>query len=383
MKIIHMADSHLGFSSYSRLDQHGQNRIEEMVYTGFDQAIDKIIRLRPDAVVHAGDVFHHVRPKIKPLFIFKTGLDRLNDAGIPVVVISGNHDAPKSYSLTSPFRLFERMDEVHIAQRYKYERFELGDCSFHCIPFCLEPGDYVEEFRKIEHSNSNGDVLVMHGLVESLKNRRMRSVGEHELSDSLLKRDFNYIALGHFHGQSRIAENAWYSGSVEYFNFGEAQDQKGMLLVDLERGDVKPVEVRQRCMIDHPAVDCTGLSSEEIAEQLMDLCDSDLVKDKMVRIILKNVNRAAYRSIDPLRINRLGASALYLKIRAEFADEQERIERPVDRQRLDVEFARFMEDEAVKDRIPRTIKDEVIDYGSKLMKRAVLSRSAEVLDASK
>ena len=24
MKIIHLADSHLGFSSYSRLDEHGQ-----------------------------------------------------------------------------------------------------------------------------------------------------------------------------------------------------------------------------------------------------------------------------------------------------------------------------------------------------------------------
>ncbi len=45
MKIIHLADSHLGFSSYGRLDQHGQNRIEEMVYSGFEQAIEKIIQL--------------------------------------------------------------------------------------------------------------------------------------------------------------------------------------------------------------------------------------------------------------------------------------------------------------------------------------------------
>jgi DNA repair protein SbcD/Mre11 len=382
LKIIHMADSHLGFSSYSRLDQHGQNRIEEMVYAGFDQAIDRIIQLRPDAVVHAGDVFHHVRPKIKPLFVFKTGLDRLIDAGIPIIVISGNHDAPKSYNLTSPFRLFERVKDVHIAQRYRYERFEVGDHNFHCIPFCLEPGDYVDEFHKIERSNSNNDVLIMHGLVESLKNRKMRSVGEHELNDSLLKRDFAYIALGHFHGQSQIAENAWYSGSVEYFNFGEANDRKGMLQVDLERGVAKPVEVRPKYMIDHPAVDCAGLSSEEIAEQLMDLCDRDEVKDKMVRVILKNVNRAAYRSIDPGRITRLGAPTLYLKIRAEFADDQERFERPVDRLRLHEEFARFMEDEAAEDRIPRAIKDEVMDYGSKLMKRAVLSRNTEALDAS-
>ena len=38
-----------------------------MIYEGFDLAIDKIIELMPDAVVHAGDVFHHVRPRIRPL----------------------------------------------------------------------------------------------------------------------------------------------------------------------------------------------------------------------------------------------------------------------------------------------------------------------------
>lgn len=378
MKIVHMADSHLGFSSYSRLDQHGQNRIEEMVYAGFDQAVDKIIELRPDAVIHAGDVFHHVRPKIKPLVVFQKGLERLTDKGIPVIVISGNHDAPKSYSLTSPFRLFDRMRDVHISQRYQYERFEVGDSSFHCIPFCLEPQDYLAEFEKIERSGR--DVLIMHGLVESLRNKKMRSVGEHELKDSLLKSDFDYIALGHFHGQTQIAENAWYSGSVEYFNFGEAGDNKGMLFVDLEKGQAKPVEVRPKYMIDHPGVDCSGMSSEEIAEKIMDLCDREKIRDKMVRISLKNVNREAYRSIDLSKLNRLGAPALFLKIKPEFADEHEMVERPVDRLKLHEEFARFMEDEASQGRIPGAIKGDVVAYGSELMKKAVLARN-EVSDA--
>ncbi len=378
MRIVHLADSHLGFSSYSRLDQHGQNRIEEMVYAGFNQAIDRIIQLRPDAVVHAGDVFHHVRPKIKPLVVFKRGLQKLADEGIPVIIISGNHDAPKSYSSTSPFLLFEGMRDVMIAQKYQYERFEVGDHDFHCIPFCLEPQDYLNEFSRIERSGR--DVLVMHGLVESLKNRKMRSVGEHELKDSLLKREFDYIALGHFHAQMPIASNAWYSGSVDYFNFGEAGDNKGMLFVDLEKGEARPVEVRQKYMVDHPAVDCTGMSSEEIAERLMGLCDRDDVSDKMVRITLKNINRAAYRSIDPGRISRLGAPTLYLKIKAEFIDEQERVERPVDRLRLHEEFANFMEEEACRDLIPKAIKDEVMIYGTDLIKKAVNARDIGAID---
>ena len=372
MRIVHLADSHLGFSSYSRLDQHGQNRIEEMVYSGFDQAVEKIIQLRPDAVVHSGDVFHHVRPKIKPLFIFQKALLRLQEEGIPVIVISGNHDAPKSFSSTSPFRLFEGLGDVHIAQRYSYERFDVGNSSFHCIPFCLEPQDYLTEFRKIERTGR--DVLVMHGLVESLRKKKLKSVGEHELKDSFLKSDFDYIALGHFHGQMPIASNAWYSGSIEYFNFGEAQDRKGMLLVDLETGRAEPVPVRPKYMIDHQAVDCRGMSAEEIAGCLLDLCHGDEIKDCMVRITLRNVSRAAFRSIDQGRLNRLGAQALYFKVRPEFTDEQECLERPVDRVSLHEEFAHFLEEEASREGISRALKDDVVAYGSDLMRRAVQAR---------
>ena len=206
----------------------------------------------------------------------------------------------------------------------------------------------------------------------------MRSVGEHELKDSLLKSDFDYIALGHIHGQAQISQNAWYSGSVEYFNFGEAADKKGMLLVDLETGHVEPVPVRPKYMIDRPDVDCSGLSSEEIAECLLDLCHEDEIKDRMVRITLKNVNRAAYRSIDQGRLNRLGSSALYFKIKPEFCDEQELIERPVDRHLLHDEFAGYLEEEAARELIPKAIKDDVVYYGSELMKKVVASRNVGV-----
>jgi len=376
LKIVHLADSHLGFSSYSHLDQHGLNRIEEMVYAGFDLAVDEIIRQRPDAVVHAGDVFHHVRPKIKPLVVFQRGLQRLAEQGIPIIVISGNHDAPKSYNLTSPFRLFEGLKDVHIAQRYRYERFEIGDHIFHCIPFCLEPQDYLVEFNEIRRSGR--DVLVMHGLVESLHSRKLHSVGEHELKDSLLKSDFDYIALGHFHGQTPVSANAWYSGSVEYFNFGEAQDHKGMLLIDLETGVVKPLPVRPRYMVDHPDTDCEGLSSEEIRELIMKLCQEQEIAGKMIRITLKNVNRAAYRSIDQTRLSRLGSSALYFKIRPEFCDETERSDRPADRRRMHEEFACFLEEEACASLIPKTISAEVVAYGTQLIRMAMRSRESGV-----
>ena len=168
MKIVHMADSHLGFSSYSRLDQHGRNRIEEMVYSGFEQAVEKIIQLRPDAVVHAGDVFHHVRPKIKPLVVFQRGLFRLSAGGHTRDNNKRQSRCPQELLIYQPLSPLRGYCGMCISpSRYRYERFSVGDYNFHCIPFCLEPQDYLKEFEKIERSGR--DVLVMHGLVESLE----------------------------------------------------------------------------------------------------------------------------------------------------------------------------------------------------------------------
>ena len=379
MKIVHMADSHLGFSSFSRVDKNGRNLIEEKIYEGFDQVIDRIVQLRPDAVVHAGDVFHHVRPRIRPLYIFKKGLARLSEAGIPVIIIAGNHDAPKSYSSSSPFLIYEGSRDLNIAHKNQYENFEVGDHNFHCIPSCLAQEDYLDEFGKIKRSDK--DVLVMHGLVESLSNKKLRTLGEHELKDSLLKSDFDYIALGHYHGQARISENAWYSGSIEYFNFGEASDTKGILLVDLERREVKQIEIRPKYMIDRPSIDCSGMSSSELAEVLLNLCDPEEIRDRIIRINLKNVQRSSFRNLNHVRLNRLSSTALYFKIKVEYEDEKELVDAPVDSMRLHEEFVKFLEDEAIRGGISRGVKDEVTVYGSDLLKKAVAVHITEALNA--
>jgi DNA repair protein SbcD/Mre11 len=379
LKIVHMADSHLGFSNYSRVDKNGRNLVEEMVYDGFEHAVDEIIRLRPDAVVHAGDVFHHVRPKIRPLFVFQKALAKLSGEGIPVIIISGNHDAPKGLASTSPFVIYEGMRDVHIARKYSHECFEVGDHNFHCIPFCLDPGDYLKEFDKIERSDR--DVLVMHGLAEALRNKKLRTVGEHELKDSLLKSDFDYIALGHYHGQSQIAKNAWYSGSIEYFSFGEASDDKGILSVDLQSRKAKQIEVRPRYMIDYPSIDCSGLSSSEIASELMALFEQEEIKDRIIRVNLSNVTRAAYRNIDQSKLGRLMAPALYFKMKVEYIDQALRKEEPINTGMLHEEFAKFLDEEIGRGSVPRAIEDDVRSYGMGIIRGAVEAHNTEALNA--
>jgi len=87
-------------------------------------------------------------------------------------------------------------------------------------------------------------VLVTHGLASILKDKRLHTVAEHELDATIISDRFDYIALGHFHGQVQVADNAWYSGSLEYCNYGEITETKGGLAVDLATGKVDPLASR-------------------------------------------------------------------------------------------------------------------------------------------
>ena len=55
----------------------------------------------------------------------------------------------------------------------------------------------------------------------------------------------------------------------------------------------------------------------------MSICGDGAIEGKIARINLKNVNKAAYRNISQIRLNRLSAPAIYLKIKVEYADEKE------------------------------------------------------------
>ena len=66
MKLIHIADTHLGLAAFNHLDpESGMNLREKQVYDNFLKAIDEIIQQKPDVLVHAGDLFDVIKPKTR------------------------------------------------------------------------------------------------------------------------------------------------------------------------------------------------------------------------------------------------------------------------------------------------------------------------------
>jgi len=62
VRLLHLSDLHLGFRQFQRTTPAGINQREWDVAQSFTRAIDRVIELRPDLVLIAGDVFHTVRP---------------------------------------------------------------------------------------------------------------------------------------------------------------------------------------------------------------------------------------------------------------------------------------------------------------------------------
>ena len=353
MKIVHIADTHLGLSAFNRIDpETGMNLREQLIYDNFLAAIDQIIDIHPDVLVHAGDLFHQVKPKTRAYTTALDALCRLQDAGIPMLVIAGNHSMAKTRYTASPFEVLERggyrSNDLYVAHNNRYRRVELGDAVFHLIPNMLQPEGYRAAFERIEFS-SGRNVLVTHGLASILKDKRLHTVAEHELDATIISDRFDYIALGHFHNQVQVADNAWYSGSVEYCNYGEITETKGGLAVDLETGEVERIDLPHTPMISLGRINSDGLSAREVMEAILEAVDDagKKIDQAICQVTLDGIRRETLRALDQKALSDARSRALDLKLRVIAADDSAQIFREETLVGVDyiAEFERFVERE--------------------------------------
>jgi DNA repair protein SbcD/Mre11 len=348
MKIIHIADTHLGLAAFNRLDpESGMNLREKQIYDNFLSAVDTIIDAKPDVLVHAGDLFDTVKPKTRAYTTVLEALERLHAAGVPFIVIAGNHSMVKTRYTTSPFEVLSyHHSRIHAAYRFRYEHVEIGGTVFHLIPNMLRPEDYRVAYDQVEIVKDHHNVLVTHGLASAIKDKRLATVSEHELDSTILSYRFDYIALGHYHRQVQITDNAWYSGSPEYMAYGEIADTKGGLLVDLDHQTAKagpplssvpfsgqecreyPVvrhfDLPNTPMIDLGTIHCEGVHVGDItAEIITRVTDRCIPPLSMVQVTLDGMSREHGKGIDLKELAGVKEKLLDLKIRSSLKDQGE------------------------------------------------------------
>lgn len=254
MKFLHLADLHLGkrVNGFSMLED--QAHILRQILAILDDE-------QPDGVLIAGDVYDKSVPSVEAVGLLDGFLTELRARGVPVLLISGNHDSPERLAFGG--RVMDSCG-IHISPVYDGAlapvtlQDAFGPVHIWLLPFVKPahvrrwfPDADIESYtdamaEAVAHMDIDTaarNVLVTHQFVTggTRSGSEELSVGGTDNVDSGVFAPFDYVALGHLHGAQHIGrETIRYAGSPLKYSFSEARQHKSVTVVTLgEKGDVQ------------------------------------------------------------------------------------------------------------------------------------------------
>ena len=323
MKILHVADTHLGYSAYRKVTEGGINQREVDVYDAFKQFVDYAVKSKPDLIIHAGDLFDSVRPNNRAITFAIKQILRLSKQGIPFVLIAGNHEHPKLKETGHIFSIFDHIEYIYPIYNAKYEVVSLTindeKITIHAVPQSSSKDEFDNNLDKFKSdSSSDYNILITHGCVKGIKEFSMNEFNELFIPVSYLKTDFDYVALGHYHKYTEVSKNTFYAGSTECLTFTDSGDKKGF--IELELTDKKLnhsfIALKNRPMIDTKPIRCFNLSLDEVMKKIKDTVGAVEPEGKIFRIILEDIPSHIYRGIDFSEIRTRSNKAAHYEIKA-------------------------------------------------------------------
>ena len=243
MKLVHVADLHLGLARYGTTAAD----IERM-----HAALVELVHFElPSVVVFAGDVSHTKRPSPAEILRFVRLVKAIVEVS-DVLVIPGNHDGPGEVedpeNKTAGWLAEVAMPRVTAVP--VHATVELGGARFVCLPYIHPRANAAPHLAELIRAGAEHrpdgipHIFVGHQSVAGSKLgvETMMRMGWDLTVEPEAFEGYDYAALGHIHFQQRVAPNAWYSGSIERLDFGEAHQPKGVLVVDVQPGSLPEVQ---------------------------------------------------------------------------------------------------------------------------------------------
>ncbi|MCR5348503.1 MAG: exonuclease SbcCD subunit D [Bacilli bacterium] len=253
MRFLHLADLHLGkkINDYSLKDDQRHALL---------QALDLAKKEKVDAVIVAGDVYDSSLPTAEATEFYDWFLTSFHALGVPLLMISGNHDSPERLAVGSSLL---KAANVHIVTKVEdsLSPITINGVDFYLLPH-FRPSEVNRAFgtdarsfesamkevlSRIETQEGKPSVLITHqailpvGLtIESSGSETALdvdvngAVGGSETIDVKLFERFTYLALGHIHKAQNVGKNARYPGALLKYHIKEANAKRSFTVVDIE-----------------------------------------------------------------------------------------------------------------------------------------------------
>ena len=250
MKILHLADMHLGKILRE------QSLIEDQEYC-LKQIIENIKKEKIDIVLISGDVYDKSIPSLDAVnllnWFLKVLIKNLNKK---VFIIAGNHDSKDRLGFGS--EILEN-DGLYIESKYTGRlkkvilEDEYGELNIYMLPFVkpAEIKNYFEEeittyndavnkiIEKEDIDTTKRNIIMVHQFVTSgtfepeRSESEQLSLGGSENVDVSNFDKFDYVAIGHIHRPQRIGrDTARYSGTMLKYSFSEVNHKKTLTILD-------------------------------------------------------------------------------------------------------------------------------------------------------
>ncbi|MFN8616109.1 MAG: metallophosphoesterase [Dehalococcoidia bacterium] len=242
VRMVVFGDTHLGFDLPGRARIERRRRGDDFA-ANFRRVLE-YARETADVVVHLGDFFHRSRV---PAFVVEDAFGQLANlagAGIPVVIVPGNHDRsrlPASLWLGHPnIHVFTAPGTFTVAVR----ELRVGFAGF---PFAW--GDLRLGFAGLlgqcaaNAGPADVSFLCMHHTVAGARvgpNGYTFRGGRDVLPTGHLPKAYHAVLSGHIHRHQLLEGDhptVYYPGSTERTSFAEREETKGFLDLSVSVGD--------------------------------------------------------------------------------------------------------------------------------------------------
>ena len=244
---LHTADWQLGKPFAGVDDVHKRSLIQQ-------ERISVLQRVAQAAQIHgaefilvAGDLFDS--PSATKATV-SAACAAIGAIQMPVFVIPGNHDHGGPGSLwEQPFfqqernQLAQNLTVLLKPEPVELERAILFPCPLLRRHESADPTAWLRSMQaELGRFGDKPRIVLAHGSVQSFGSQEDEEEGESGAINQIdllrLPADFDYIALGDWHGMKQVGEKAWYAGTPELDRFprGVGNDPGHVLIVSAQRG---------------------------------------------------------------------------------------------------------------------------------------------------
>jgi DNA repair protein SbcD/Mre11 len=319
---IHTADIHFGMENYGRIDSTTGIHTRLLDFEkALNACIDVAIEKNVDFFLFAGDAYKTHNPsQTQQKLLFKCFL-RLYKAGIPIIIVIGNHDHPLSFGKAHAldvlgeiplegFHVFSKpgtivlntkngpitivgipwptRNTIAIANKHlDKSNTQLTEYISKAIAHIIT--DYAEKIDPHIPAVLASHITVSTGIFSGSEKRAIYGNDPMLMPSQLALKPFDYVALGHLHRHQNLNPNGYpavvYSGSIERIDFGERKEEKGFCLVTIpEKGKARyefiPLITRPFIQVEVKLI--SGISQ---TDQILDALKKHDLRDAIVKIM--------------------------------------------------------------------------------------------------